>query len=79
MKLPHTKFGLASDPRGAQVTMEYQGRTLLGDVRGVRYHAQLGVFLLNVRHFNGEPWPLEPGSCSVNVLDRTLARADGAS
>lgn len=78
MKLPHTKFGLACYPRGAQVTMTYQGRTLLGDVVGVRRDEVTGAIMLSVRHFNGEPWPVDPSSWAVDVLERVYEDATRA-
>jgi len=72
MKFPYGKFGLACDPRHAQVRMEYKGRTLLGDVSGC-YRAEDGApgTRLVVRHFNGEPWPFDPPALLVDVLERT--------
>jgi hypothetical protein len=70
MKFQVTKFGLKHDPRGAQVTMQYQGRTLLGDVIGARYDEIRGVVLLKVKHFCGDMWPFEPTALSVDVLAR---------
>lgn len=63
-----TKHGLAENPIGAQVALNYQGRTLLGDVVGCRYRYARGCFLLTVRHFNGEAWPIEPRALAVEVL-----------
>lgn len=70
MKFEMGKFGLRHDPRGAQVTMQHQGRTLLGDVVGAEYNHVLGSILLDVRHFNGEPWPIKPRCLAVDVLER---------
>lgn len=67
---PRGKYGLKVDPRGAQIAFDYQGRTLLGDVTGVRYDEVTGCIRLTVRHFNGEPWPIEPPASSVMVLER---------
>ena len=68
-----TKFtvgrrGLKCDPRGAQVVMEWQGRTLLGDVTAAYRDDVRGVTHLKVRHFNGEAWPVEPHVLAVDVL-----------
>jgi len=70
MKFKHTKFGLAADPRGAQVTIKYQGRTLLGDVVGLSYDEVAGCMRLEVNHFNGHPWPFRPTTYGVDVLER---------
>ena len=64
------KFGLREDPTGAHVTLDWRGRTLLGEVRSAEYNHVTGCTILTVRHFNGEPWPLQPGVLAVNVLER---------
>ena len=69
MRFTYTKFGLASKPVGAQVAMPWKGRTLLGDVVGVRREFD-GRVILTVRHFDGSPWPVEPVASVVDVLDR---------
>ena len=68
-KLRFGKFGLTEDPRRYFVRMEWKGRVLLGNVAGVRRDETLGATILTVRHFNGEPWPVEPGAGSVFVID----------
>ena len=60
---------LVVDPRGAQVVMSYRGRTLLGDVTGVTRWG--GLYRLDVRYFNGEPWPTCPLLWECDVLERT--------
>jgi hypothetical protein len=70
MKFPTTKFGLKDDPRGAQIKLELDGRTYLGDVRGSHYDETLGVVVLHVTFFNGEPWPFRPAAGAVDVLER---------
>ena len=70
-KFPFTKFGIKVDPRGAQVSFEYQGRTLLGDVVGCYRDEVRGATHLQVRHFNGDAWPVEPLARLVDVLVRT--------
>ena len=47
-----------------QVMAEYNGRALLGDVISV---SPAGA--LTVRHFNGEPWPIEPLASEVQLID----------
>ena len=71
MKFKWTRYGLANDPRGAQVTFRYQGRELLGDVIDAYRHIHTGGIRLIVRHFNGELWPIEPSVLVVDVLDHT--------
>lgn len=70
MKFPMNKFGLKVNPVGAQVVMQYQGRTLLGDVVGVERDEVCGVCRLQVLHFNGEAWPMSPTALAVDVLER---------
>jgi len=70
MKFSYTKFGLKHDPRGAQVTLEHQGRTMIGDVVGCYRDDFRGATFLKVRHFNGEMWPIEPCAITVEVLER---------
>ena len=69
---PLLKGKWAKDPVGLFVTLQYQGRTLLGQVRDVR-----GKKLI-IRHFNGEPWPIEPviGINSVRVIPRTYENGE---
>lgn len=62
------KFGLREDPTGAHVTLDWQGRTLLGEVRSAEYNQATGYIVLTVRHFNGELWPIQPTVLAVNVL-----------
>jgi len=64
------KHGLSCDPRHVQVSLNWKGRTLLGDVQGARRDPVTGATLLEVRHFNGEPWPIDPVALAVDVLDR---------
>jgi len=59
------------DMRGAQVTMTWNGCTLLGDVTGSRLEGDRR--LLTVRHFNGEMWPVEPDLADCTVLERSYS------
>jgi hypothetical protein len=69
-KFQLTRFGLKSDPRGAHVTMAWQGRTLLGEVTGLYRNETRGMMQLTVKHFDGTPWPLNPHVLAVDVLVR---------
>ena len=70
MKIPFNKWGMTIDPIGAQVSMPYRGRILLGDVvDSYRREVPSGICLV-VRHFNGEPWPFDPGFMAVDMLER---------
>ena len=68
-KLKFTRYGLAEDPRGAHVVFEYKNRTLLGEVIGVSRDFN-GSIHLEVRNFNGEPWPVAPLACLCRMLIR---------
>lgn len=70
-KLRFSKHGLIDDPRGGHCTMEYQGRELLGEVKGI-VHTQgyVNRMLLDVRFMNGEPWPIQPAAAAVEMLER---------
>ena len=70
MKFQMNRFGLKHDPRGAHVTLNYQGRTLLGEVTDCWRDEVCGVVRLTVRHFNGESWPIYPAAMAVNVHER---------
>lgn len=70
MKLQFGRFGLKQDPRGGHCTMEYQGRTLIGEVMDVYRSEVRGMTHLKVRHFNGESWPLDPAAVMVDMLER---------
>ena len=62
----------AYDLIACHVTMEHDGRTLLGTVTGTRRStAGDRTGRLEVRHFNGEPWPVSPRADAVTVLERT--------
>lgn len=74
-KFQLTKYGLKSDPRGAYVTMEWQGRTLLGEVTGIYRSETRGMMQLTVKYFNGESWPLDPHVLAVDVLIREYESA----
>jgi hypothetical protein len=73
------KGRLAEDPRGLQVTLKWQGRILLGDVVDTYYqdHPPVG-YRLKVRHFNREPWPIDPVPTAVRVLVRTYDEEEPA-
>lgn len=60
--------------RWDHVTMEWGGRSLLGDVRET-YESPQGV-RLRVTHFNGERWPFDPLASEVRVLERKDAEFD---
>lgn len=55
-----------ADPRGEFVSREYDGRTLIGEIVGVTGTGSARV--ATVRHFNGEPWPIEPSVYSLTWI-----------
>ena len=67
-KLRFNKFGLAENPRHQHCTLKWHGRQLLGEIIGTEYNATLGQTLLDVRHFNGESWPIKPAALAVEIL-----------
>lgn len=72
-KFQMTKFGLKHNPCGAQVVLQHEGRTLLGDVTGCyldKVRDTTSVPRLKVSFFNGEPWPIDPHVLAVDVLIR---------
>lgn len=71
MKFELTKYGVKQDVRGAHVTLEFKGRTLLGEVIGRYRDVTTGGIMLKVKHFNGEMWPFDPSITAVDVLERT--------
>jgi len=62
------KFGLAENPVGRHVYLDYQGRRLLGEVRECYRRETPSAIMLKVNHFNGEPWPIEPTATVVQII-----------
>ena len=59
-RFPFTKYGLAVDPVGEYVRLDIGDRIMLGEVRSTYRDDVRGVTHATVRHFNGEPWPIDP-------------------
>ena len=76
-KFRFTKFGLAEDPRGAQVRWTVGARTYLADVVGVYRDEVRGATILKTRHFCGDEAP-EVCACLVEVLGWSAAAAHRA-
>lgn len=68
MKFPYTKHGLTINPVGEFVTLTYNKRHLIGEVKRVTYNHTLGCFIATVQHFNGKPWPIEPTVLSLTWI-----------
>lgn len=75
MKAEFTKFGPKHDYRGAHVTLEYQGRTLIGTLREVFRDEMRGYMHCRVQHFCGDWWPVEPCLGAIEILERTYEAA----
>ena len=70
MRFEYGRFGLKSNPIGAQVKMDYKDIFLLGDVVDCYWDEIGGAVKLIVNHFNGNEWPIRPTALSVEVLER---------
>ena len=68
-KLFFRKFGLGENPIHYIVKMNYKNRVLLGRVKGVNRNELTGAINLEVYHFCGDKWPIEPLACLVTVLE----------
>lgn len=68
-RIAWTKWGMAENPVGFQVSLPFNGRNLLGDVISYRVDEK-GSVRLRVNHFNGEQWELEPIATVVEVIGR---------
>jgi hypothetical protein len=72
-RIKFTKYGMAEDPTRLQVKLAWGNASgfLLGDVVGYRLvnaaHGGQSI-VLDVRHFNGEAWPVSPLANVVEVL-----------
>jgi len=71
MKAELSKYGPKHNYRGAHVTLQYRGRTLLGTIFNVRRDPVLGATVADVQHFNGDDWPCTPGLYALEILERT--------
>ncbi len=67
-KLKFNRFGLAENPANLHCVLKYQDRRLLGEILRAQYNPTLGCTLLDVRHFNGELWPIQPAAIAVDIL-----------
>ena len=66
MKAQFTRSVPKHDYTGAHVVLEHDGRTLLGTIVYVCHDDHL----CEVRHFNGERWPLNPALSRLEILER---------
>lgn len=70
MKAKFGKYGPKQDYRGAQVSMKWKGRNLLGDITQVFRNPVTGFTHAKVRHFNKEEWPIDPVLSALEILER---------
>lgn len=63
------KHGMKHDYRGAHCTLEHDGRVLLGTIIDICPDE----YLCQVRHFNGEMWPINPSLGRLEILERSYA------
>lgn len=62
-----TRKGPKQDYTGAHVTLNREGRTLLGTINYICPDEYLCI----VKHFNGENWPINPSLVTLEILERT--------
>lgn len=68
-KLKFGRWGLMENPKQLHCAFDYSGRTYLGNIEQAFYDHVTGTTRLKVRHFNGEPWPVDPPAANVRILD----------
>ena len=67
MKAEFVRYAPKYDYTGAHVTLKHEGRDLLGTL----VYICPDEFMCQVRHFNGDPWPVNPSLYRLNILERT--------
>jgi len=67
MRAEFIKHRPKHDYTGAHVTLNHDGRTLLGVIAEICPDELLCI----VKHFNGEPWPINPSLSRLEILERT--------
>jgi hypothetical protein len=73
-RIKFNRYGMLENPVGLQVKLPWSKHVagfILGDVRGFRIErAPHGgeQIVLDVRHFNGEAWPVAPLARLVEVI-----------
>jgi hypothetical protein len=67
-RLKFGRWGLAEDARHLHCVLNWQGRELLGEITDAFHDPVLSCTRLEVRHFNGEPWPIKPAAAAVRIL-----------
>ena len=67
MKAAFTKYGPKQDYTGAHVSLKHGDRVLLGTI----VYICPDEFLCEVKHFNGETWPINPSLSRLEILERT--------
>lgn len=76
---PMGRFEREGNPlhRGLIVKLEWNGRTLLGNIRDTYRDWERGLLVARVTHFNGEPWPIIPALYELTWIRPDWAK-DGA-
>lgn len=69
MKAKFNRSGPEQNYTGAHVTLNHNGRILLGTID----YICPDEFLCIVKHFNGETWPVNPALSRLEILERTYA------
>lgn len=65
------KYGPKEDYVGADCTLTYKGRKLIGRIRKVWRNETPSMWMADIYHFNGDPWPIFPVALSsLEILDR---------
>ena len=70
MRAQFTKHGPKHDYRGAHVTLEHDGRTLLGQIIDVYRRELPPACMAKVRYLCGDPWPFDPALIALDILER---------
>lgn len=70
MKPKFGRFGPLHNYTGAHVVLQFQGRTLLGEIVRVYRRECPPAIMAVVKHFNGQPWPTDAALVSLEILER---------
>lgn len=65
--IKQNKFGLAENPINQHVTMQWHGKTLLGEIYGIEHG--FNNLYLKVKYFCGDDWPVNPVPSAVMILE----------
>lgn len=68
------KYGPKVNPVGEYVRFDYGERHLIGEVLSIYRDEVCGVTRAKVKHFNGEPWPVDPPLYNLGWIRQDAAR-----